>query len=253
MGNFLTNTLKRHIPELRGQEITPTSIISGVVSGGADAFGYVFDPSRNPLMQYPYELFQRGMTESQNVFSSSRETLDKFQTGFGQELSTMGESLDIGWRYEEGILGLGNPSFPIPSVNGATSPNLEQFNLGDGKDPFTAMLQRNKLGKPGGSTKEFTDWVRTLSQKTGHHLTGSTYPGRGGSGGSSGGDDSTDEPEETVKGPGTLRGREATLQLNVGAKGLGRKSLKIGTKGMGKSKVGKYRTHLSGRTSRGYG
>ena len=185
-------------------------------------------------------------------FSSSHGYVDKFRTGLGEELHKVGESFDIGWRMEEGILGLGTPNAFMPSVNGSTTPNLEQFNLG-GKDPFSAMLQRNKLGKPGGTTKDFTDWVRTLSQKTGHHLTGSTYPGRGGSGGSSGGDDSTDEPEETVKGPGTLRGREATLQLNVGAKGLGRKSLKIGTKGMGKSKVGKYRTHLSGRTSRGYG
>ena len=244
--SWFTAQLKRFVPKV-------TEAITTGIETAADVTGYVADPSRNPLTQYPYELFQRGMSESQNVFSSSRETLDKFRTGFGQELSTMGESLDIGWRMEEGILGLGNPSFPMPSVNGATSPNLEQFNLGDGKDPFTAMLQRNKLGKPGGSTKEFTDWVRTLSQKTGHHLTGSTYPGRSSSSGGSGGDGSTDEEEETVKGPGTLRGREATLQLNVGAKGLGRKSLRIGDKGVGKPKTGKYRTHLSGRTSRGYG
>ena len=43
------------------------------------------------------------------------------------------------------------------------------------------------------------------------------------------------------------------IKLNLGAKGLGRKSLRIGTKGMGKPKTGKYKTYLSGRTSRGYG
>ena len=62
-----------------------------------------------------------------------------------------------------------------------------------------------------------------------------------------------EEEEVKVKGPGTLRGREATLKLNLGAKGLGRKSLRIGTKGMGKPKTGKYREYRSGRTSRGYG
>ena len=249
--SWFTAELKRYIPELRGQDITPTSIISGAVSGGADVFGYIADPNRNPMMQYPYELFQRGMTESQNVFSSSREYLDKFQTGSRQELSRMGESFDIGWRMEEGILGLGSPNAFIPSVNGATSPNLEQFNVGG--DPFTAMLERNKLDKPGGTTKEFTDWTRDLTQKLSYHTFGSAYPGSGGSSSGSGGDGSTDVPKEKVKGPGTLRGREATLQLNVGAKGLGRKSLRIGEKGMGKPKTGKYKTHLSGRTSLGYG
>ena len=242
--SYFTAELRRYVPYLRGQAITPTSIISGGISGGADLFGYVADPSRNPLMQYPYELFQRGKTESQNRFSSGHGYVDKFRTGFGEELHKMGESFDIGWDMQKGILGLGTPNAFQPSVNGATSPNLEQFNLG-GKDPFSAMLQRNKLGKPGGTTKDFTDFV-----KNSLHSTGQTFwrLGRGKSGGGSEdtGDTSSDE-EETVKGPGTLRGREATLQLNVGAKGLGRKSLKIGTKGMGKSKVGKYRTHISGR------
>ena len=243
--SWFTAELKRITPNIS------TGISTGLTKGAEfidyAALTYIFDP----LSGYGTDLsVTKFMSETGNIFSSSHGYVDKFRTGLGEELHKMGESFDIGWRMEEGILGLGTPNAFMPSVNGSTTPNLEQFNLG-GKDPFTAMFQRNKLGKPGGTTKDFTDWVRTLSQKTGHHLTGSTYPGRGGSSG--GGDDSTDEPEETVKGPGTLRGREATLQLNVGAKGLGRKSLKIGTKGMGKSKVGKYRTHLSGRTSRGYG
>ena len=264
--SWFTSELKRYIPELEGQDITPTSIIEGTISGGADAFGYIFDPNRNPLMQYPYELFQRGMTESQNLFSSSHETLDKFQTGFSDELSKAWGSTNISWNPQEGILGSGTPNAFMPSVGGSTSPNLEQFSIGDknfqkimGKLQGRGYLHEliPAIANPEHAIglhdpRNWKDHVDTIlggaisgkEQELLQSLTDSA---------SSALTPSEEEEEVKVKGPGTLRGREATLKLNLGAKGLGRKSLRIGTKGMGKPKTGKYRENRSGRTSRGYG
>ena len=263
--SWFTAELRRYVPELRGQDITPTSIISGAISGTTDLFGYVADPSRNPLMQYPYELFQRGMTESQNLFSSSHGYVDKFRTGLGEELHNVGESFDIGWRMEEGILGLGTPNAFMPSVGGSTSPNLEQFSIGDknfqkimGKLQGRGYLHEliPAIANPEHAIglhdpRNWKDHVDTIlggaisgkEQELLQSLTDSASSAL----------TPSEEEEVKVKGPGTLRGREATLKLNLGAKGLGRKSLRIGTKGMGKPKTGKYREYRSGRTSRGYG
>jgi len=50
--------------------------------------------------------------------------------------------------------------------------------------------------KPGGTLKKGTDWLRTTSQKAGHHLLGSNYPDQTKDNGntSTSGDDSVEEP-----------------------------------------------------------
>ena len=55
-----------------------------------------------------------------------------------------------------------------------------------------------------------------------------------------------------VKGRGTMKGRSPTLKLNKGVKGLGRKSLRIGTGGMGKPIKNKYETWKSGQYTRSH-
>ena len=62
-----------------------------------------------------------------------------------------------------------------------------------------------------------------------------------------------EEEAASIKGPGKMRGRDPEMAFNEGVKGYGRSSLRIGEKGMGKPKTGKYKEYRSGRTSRGYG
>lgn len=52
---------------------------------------------------------------------------------------------------------------------------------------LTKIAEKAGVSKPGGTLKHGkygTDYWRELSQKAGHHLTGSTYPGQGGGNGS---------------------------------------------------------------------
>ena len=209
--------------------------------------------------------FTDTMTGSRNLFSSGSETLDRFKTGFSDELSKAWGSTNISWNPQEGILGSGTPNAFMPSVGGSTSPNLEQFSIGDknfqkimGKLQGRGYLHEliPAIANPEHAIglhdpRNWKDHVDTIlggaisgkEQELLQSLTDSASSAL----------TPSEEEEVKVKGPGTLRGREATLKLNLGAKGLGRKSLRIGTKGMGKPKTGKYREYRSGRTSRGYG
>ena len=204
--------------------------------------------------------FDDTMSEGANLFSSGREQISGSLDTASDYASSRWEGAGIGWDQEEGILGLGSPNATIPTVGGSSSPNLEQFSIGDknfqkimGKLQGRGYLHEliPAIANPEHAIglhdpRNWKDHVDTIlggaisgkEQELLQSLTDSA---------SSALTPSEEEEEEKVKGPGTLRGREATLKLNLGAKGLGRKSLRIGTKGMGKPKTGKYRTYKSGR------
>ena len=69
---------------------------------------------------------------------------------------------------------------------------------------ITSAARRNKVDKPGGSWEEAGDRLKIISQKAGHHLTGSAYPEQYGTTKSGGGSD-TDAEEE-------LRGSKKGIQ-----------------------------------------
>ena len=92
-----------------------------------------------------------------------------------------------------------------------------------------------------------TDYIRDLNGKY-HSLLGDIKDqiapdmdfGLGGGG------DTPDTTDKKVIGPGKMRGRDPSLAFNMGAKGFGRSSLKIGSQGshlIG----GKFKTYRSGR------
>ena len=261
--SYFTDELKRFIPNI-------TTGITQAVSEGGKGVNIIAQEgmrSWDNLWESGIGIsFTDTMTGSRNLFSSGSETLDRFKTGFSDELSKAWGSTNISWNPQEGILGSGTPNAFMPSVGGSTSPNLEQFSIGDknfqkimGKLQGRGYLHEliPAIANPEHAIglhdpRNWKDHVDTIlggaisgkEQELLQSLTDSA---------SSALTPSEEEEEVKVKGPGTLRGREATLKLNLGAKGLGRKSLRIGTKGMGKPKTGKYREYRSGRTSRGYG
>jgi hypothetical protein len=264
--SWFTAELRRYVPSTRGKSYDITTGISTATTSVAG----LFDPKHRETLTAVHDRYS-GMRESTDLFSSVSQHTDRFLRNPSGYMSSRWEGADIGWRMEEGILGLGNFSAHQPSINGSTSPNLEQFSIGS--ERFTENLNLVNPHRLDPLLHSLRDWVTDPKkqlefQKELHDPKKSIEfammaadPRKWQSyveGKLSSDDEATfteaaEEEEETVKGPGTLRGREATLQLNIGAKGLGRKSLRIGTKGMGKPKTGKYRTHLSGRTSRGYG
>ena len=263
--SWFTSELSRLSGNLDFTETMSDSVET--ISEGIDWTGQGLKSGWNTLWESGIGMsFTDTMTASRNIFSSGHEYLDKFQTGFSDDMSRTWESTNFGWDQQEGILGLGSPNATIPTVGGSSSPNLEQFSIGDknfqkimGKLQGRGYLHEliPAIANPEHAIglhdpRNWKDHVDTIlggaisgkEQELLQSLTDSA---------SSALTPSEEEEEVKVKGPGTLRGREATLKLNLGAKGLGRKSLRIGTKGMGKPKTGKYREYRSGRTSRGYG
>ena len=94
-----------------------------------------------------------------------------------------------------------------------------------------------------------TDYIRDLNGKY-HDLLGdlkeSIFPDFSELFGDGGGTLDTTTTDKKVKGPGKMRGRDPSLAFNMGAKGFGRSSLKIGSQGshlIG----GKFKTYRSGR------
>ena len=242
MANIFTKTLRQYVPELRGQDITPTSIISGGISGGADALSGIFDSGFNLLGEgMGLNIIVGG---GQNIFSTTSDYVNKFNTGLGEELHTMGESFDIGWRMEDGFLGTGNFSY---DSSWWAKPNIEQFHsgklaenmgwLGDklsGKGYLHDQVQW-KLGYVGEKVGELVDFVKNPADKMLRD------------GESSQSSVTTSTTRKRFRSVGTLKGKTPYLHLNVTAKGMGRKSLRIGEEGMGDTKSGKYRTYRSGR------
>ena len=94
-----------------------------------------------------------------------------------------------------------------------------------------------------------TDYIRDLNGKY-HDLLGdlkeSIFPDFSELFGDGGGTLDTTTTDKKVKGPGKMRGRDPSLAFNMGAKGFGRSSLKIGSQGshlIG----GKFKTYRTGR------
>jgi len=204
------------------------------------------------------------MNLSTNIFSQGAGFIDDSLNGAANVFASFRDTADIGWRPEEGILGIGNFSY---DMSWWATPNTEQFHsrklaenmgwLGDklsgkgylhdraealgnyGRETFNDALAFIKYPQEYMVDDEFYAWVLKLS--------GVSVDGGGGDGG--GGDEGT---SKYVKGRGTMKGRSPTLKLNEGAKGLGRKSLRIGTEGMGKPVGGKFQTYKSGRYTRSF-
>ena len=287
--SWFTSELSRLSGNLDFTETMSDSVET--ISEGIDWTGQGLKSGWNTLWESGHGgmSFDDTMSEGANLFSNVHHgTWDKFQRGFGQETGKMRDAFGS-WDQQEGILGLGSPNATIPTVGGSSSPNLEQFSIGDknfqkimgklhGRGYVHETLEGIFADRHDYTMEELVSNIEKdgmLDTMIKPHLPSSSwFPGKkyldrilGGAisgkeqellqsltdSASSALTPSEEEEEVKVKGPGTLRGREATLKLNLGAKGLGRKSLRIGTKGMGKPKTGKYREYRSGRTSRGYG
>ena len=156
---------------------------------------------------------------------------------------------------KHGLFGLGTPNLPIPK-----GPNLDQPMFQSTKLLENMNWLGGKLSGKGYLHDRLNAGATYINESLGHLMDFIGNPAeymvrdQGGLGSSDnfgtddgGGDDGT---SKYVKGRGTMKGRSPTLKLNKGAKGLGRKSLRIGTGGMGSPVGGKFKTFKSGRYTR---
>jgi hypothetical protein len=172
---------------------------------------------------------------------------------------------------KHGLFGMGTPNLPIPDGPNLTQPMFQATNLGDNINWLGGKLagqgyihDRLNAGSTYinetlghvmdflGNPKDYMvndQLANMLLNQSGivSAFGGKGFGGDGGGGGLGGGDDDT---SKYVKGRGTMKGRSPTLKLNKGGKGLGRKSLRIGTGGMGQAVGGKFKTFKSGRYTR---
>lgn len=223
MGNFLTKTLRQYVPQLRTKTL------------GFHA---------EPFDMKHYESIFAVMTEGQNVFSTGAKAVDFNINQASTFTSNAFDNTNIGWRMEDGIAGMGNFSY---DSSWWAKPNIEQFHsrklaenmgwLGDklsGKGYLHDQVQW-KLGYLGEKVGEFVDFVKNPADKIlrdGESRQSSV---------------TTTTTRKRFRSVGTLKGKTPYLHLNVTAKGMGRKSLRIGEEGMGDTKSGKYKTYRSGR------
>lgn len=179
---------------------------------------------------------QQALKGSTNLFGNVREGV---QSTFDRA-SGYGSSFEQHFRtdqWRDKLHMTGTPNLPQPSFRGATSPNLSWMDDSVGKVFHKAESFVTYVGETLGHTLDF---IKDPADKL--------VKNQGGLGdGGSGSGDGSAETAYTVKGAGTLKGREATLQLNKGAKGLGRSTLRIGTGGTGTAKSRRYKQWLSGR------
>ena len=165
-----------------------------------------------------------------------------------------------------GLFGLGTPNLPIPKGPNLDQPMFQATNFGDnvnwlGKKLSGKGYLHDRLLAGGtylnetmghimdfiGNPKEYIVNDKLANMLLNQSGIVSAFGSSSGDDGGGGGDDGT---SKYVKGRGTMKGRSPTLKLNKGGKGLGRKSLRIGTGGMGSPVGGKFKTFKSGRYTR---
>jgi len=224
-----------------------------VISGGADLLGDGM--GLNILME-----------GGQNIFNQTANVLGKGGLFTNDLISGVINGDWTGANVgKHGLFGLGTPNLGIPSYGGATSPNFGD--LGSGKFGENMNWLGGKLSGKGYLHDRAEALANYSRESFGHMwafiqnpkeyivndqlasmlLAQSGIPLGGAGDGGGGGDDGT---SLYVKGRGTMRGRAPSLKLNKGGKGFGRKSLRIGTGGMGEPVGGKFKTYKSGRYTR---
>ena len=230
MGNFVSNFFKKHVPNLN-----------------QDAFSFHFEP----LDMKHYESLFAVMQESSNLFSTTHEQINRSLDTASVFASSIRDKADIGWRPEEGILGIGNFSY---DMSWWATPNLEQFNVGSQKFGANVNWLGDKLSGKGYLHDQVKWKFSYVGEKVGELVDFAKDPAgkllRDGKTSVTTSTTTTTAKVKHFKGAGTLKGKTPHLRLNRGAKGLGRSSLRIGTEGMGTRVDPKYKSWISGRYTR---
>ena len=247
--SWFTAELRRHVPQARGQDLTPTGLISGTV----DFSSQFIDFAATTFIKDPINLWGRGNISEginkvgQNLFAQDEgsvwgkgsQMLHSFRDmrhhpafGFADKAA----DYMIPDKYQDVFKGtpqIGIPNIPMPGHGAVKYLNDRTQQL---------RYVQNKL-------QEFNTWGNDIIRKGGEVL---GYP--------MGHPKYDDSPAAAaaaakpvkVKGSGSLQGKPARFAMNTGGKNEGRRSLKIrrsGRGGSGGDGAGFFKSYGSGRRS----
>tara|TARA_R110002020_G_scaffold20231_4_gene69226 strand:+ start:19920 stop:20669 length:750 start_codon:yes stop_codon:yes gene_type:complete len=247
--SWFTAELRRHVPQARGQDLTPTGFISGAV----DASSQFVDFSVTTFVKDPLSLWGRGDIGEginklgQNIFAQDEgslwgkgsQMLHSFRDfrkhpAFG--FVDKGVDYMIPDKYQDVFKGtpqMGIPNIPMPG-HGAVR------YLNDRTQQLSYVY--NKLDNFRSFANEKWEELKDMGKLPGDLASLADRAGTG---------EEAAKPKK-VKGSGSLKGKPARFAMNTGGKNEGRRSLKIGRSGRGGSGgdgAGFFKSYKSGRRS----
>ena len=257
-----TTSVADVIPDDPADLLNNTLNLGGdIVNLGGDVLGDVFDTSEDGFI----DTYLFPITGTMDLLGIGADVLGKGGLFTNDLISGIANGDWTGANVgKHGLFGLGTPHLPIPKGPNLDQPMFQATNLGDNINWLGGKLSgkgylHDRLEALGNWSRESLGHVwdfignpkdYMVNDKLANMLlnqSGIVSAFGSSSGDDGGGDEGT---SKYVKGRGTMKGRSPTLKLNKGGKGLGRKSLRIGTGGMGEPVGGKFKTYKSGRYTR---